>query len=67
MVIRPFEDKITNCMEQSQAWEAKSSSDSKQTARILRNPMFIIVFTTARHLSASGDTQIQSTSSHPVH
>ena len=51
---------LTYSMEQSPSWEANRFPASQEIPRIVWNPKFIIVFTSARHLSLSWATSIQS-------
>ena len=47
-------------MEQSHSWKAKRFSASQEIPRILWNPKFITAFKSARHLSLSCASLIQS-------
>jgi len=53
-------------MEQSPSWEANWFSASQEIPRIFGNRRFITVFTSARHLSLSWATWIQSMPPHPT-
>ena len=53
-------------MEQSPSWEANRFSASQEIPRILWNPRFITAFTSARHLSLSWASLIQSIPTHPT-
>ena len=53
-------------MEHGLPWEADSSSASQEAPYILWTRRFITAFTTARNLSLSWGTQLQSTCSHTI-
>ena len=52
-------------MKHSPSWEANRLSTSQEVPRILRNRRFITAFTSARHLSLSWASSIQSINPHP--
>jgi len=54
----------TYSMEQSPSREADQLSGSQESPRVLGTPRFITAFTSARHLSLSWTTSIQSMPSH---
>jgi len=58
--------RISYSMEQSPFWETNRFSASQEIPRILWNPKFITVFTSARHMSLSWANLIQSTPLHPT-
>jgi hypothetical protein len=57
---------LTYSMEQSPSWEANWSAASQEISRILWTRRFINALTSARHLSLSWASSIQSTHAHPT-
>ena len=53
-------------MEQSPSWKVNRFSASQKIPRILRNPNFITALASARHLSLSWASSVQSISVHPT-
>ena len=57
---------LTYSSEQSASWEANRFEASQEIPRIVCNPKVITAFTSARHLSLSWASLIQSILSHPT-
>jgi hypothetical protein len=57
---------LTYSMEQSPSWEVNRFSASQEFSRILWNPRFITALTSARHLSLSWASSVQSIPPHPT-